>query len=138
MEASLTAAKEGQEIDRQERWRRAAAERVAEEERLKKKDAAKAEAKAQAAEASAAGGRNETNQDPLSSFFTELEGQQEDKAPRPKVARVLHEKYTNQDLGTPEGQMARLLQNNYRWKNLNAFEALQLGPDATVEDVKHR
>lgn len=130
MEASLTAAKEGQEIDRQERWRRAAAERVAEEERLKKKDAAKAEAKA--AEA------NETNQDPLSSFFTELEGQQEDKAPRPKVARVLHEKYTNQDLGTPEGQMARLLQNNYKWKNLNAFEALQLGPDATVEDVKHR
>lgn len=128
-------------MDRQERWRRAAAERVAEEERLKKKDAAKAEAKAQAAEAnaSAAGGRNEASKDPLSSFFTELEGQQqEDKVPRPKVERVLHDKYTNQDLGTPEGQMARLLQNNYKWKNLNAFEALQLGPDATVEDVKHR
>lgn len=105
---------------------------------MKKKDAAKAEAKAQEAEGSAAGGRSKRKQDPLSSFFTELEGQQEDTAPRPKVARVLHDKYTNQDLGTPEGQMTRLLQNNYKWKNLNAFEALQLGPDATVEDVKHR
>ena len=146
LEGSLTATKEAQEIDRQERWRRAAAERAVEEERLKKQNEAKAteakvktEAAGAKAKASAVGSTDggQTNEDPLASFFTAIEGKQQ-KPPPAKVERVLHDKYTSQDLGSPKEQMDRLLQHNYKWKNLNAFEALQLGPDATVEDVKHR
>lgn len=139
LQSSLAAAKEAQETDRRERWRLAAVERDIEEERLKKQDALKAKAKSEAADAkaNAARGSAETTAsgDPLSSFFTELQGE---KAPPKKVERVLHEKYTNQDMGTPKEQMDRLLQHNYKWKNLNAFEALQLGQDATVEDIKQR
>ncbi|CAM9153819.1 unnamed protein product [Laminaria digitata] len=106
------------------------------------RDAAKARAKAEAAEAKAAGaepGAGETNAagDPLSSFFSELQGERENAAPQ-KVERVLHEKYTEQELGTPQEQMDRLLQHNYKWKNLNCFDTLQLGQDATVEDIKQR
>ncbi|CAM9623691.1 unnamed protein product [Pylaiella littoralis] len=140
LQSSLVAAKEAQETDRRERWRLAAVEREIEEERLKKQDALKAKAKAEAADAkadAASGAADEaTSGDPLSSFFSELQG--EKKAPLNKVERVLHEKYTNQDLGSPKEQMDRLLQHNYKWKNLNAFEALQLGQDATVEDIKQR
>lgn len=142
LEASLAATKEAQEVDRRERWRRAAGERDAEEERLKLRDAAKARAKAEAAEAkagAAAASAGETNAagDPLSSFFSELQGEREN-APPQKVERVLNEKYTEQDLGTPKEQMDRLLQHSYKWKNLNAFDVLQLGQDATVEDIKQR
>lgn len=145
LEASLAATKEAQEVDRRERWRRAAGERDAEKERLKMRDAAKArasEAKAEASEAKAgavAASAGETNAagDPLSSFFSELQGER-NNAPPQKVERVLHEKYTEQDLGTPKEQMDRLLQHNYKWKNLNAFDALQLGHDATFEDIKQR
>lgn len=141
LEASLVATKEAQEVDRRERWRKAAGERDAEEERLKLRDAAKAKAKVEAAEAKAAaaagGGETGAAGDPLSSFFSELQGEQ-DNAPPPKVERVLHEKYTEQELGTPQEQMDRLLQHNYKWKNLNAFDALQLGQDASVEDIKQR
>lgn len=140
LEASLAAAKEAQETDRRERWRQAALERESEEERRKMQNAAKAKAKSEAAEAAAAAaGTAETNAsgDPLSSFFSELEGERE-KAPPLKAERILHDEYTNQDLGTPQEQMDRLLQHNYKWKNLNAFEALQLGHDATVEDIKQR
>lgn len=144
LESSLAAAKEAQETDRRERWRQAAIERDIEEERLKKKDALKAKAKAEAAEAAEAkaaaavdaGGGNASG-DPLSSFFSEIQGEQK-SAPAKKVERVLHDKYTNQDMGTPKEQMDRLLQHNYKWKNLNAFETLQLGQDATVEDIKQR
>lgn len=119
----------------------AAVEREIEEERLKKQDALKAKAKAEAtnAKSDAAGGAaadTAASGDPLSSFFSELQG--ENKAPPKKVERVLHDKYTNQDMGTPKEQMERLLQHNYKWKNLNAFETLQLGQDATVEDIKQR
>lgn len=140
LQSSLAAAKEAQETDRRERWRLAAAEREIEEERLKKQDALKAKAKAEAANAKsdAASGAVDTatSGDPLSSFFSELQG--ENKAPPKKIERLLHDKYTNQDMGTPKEQMERLLQHNYKWKNLNAFDALQLGQDATVEDIKQR
>lgn len=140
MQSSLAAAKEAQETDRRERWRLAAVERGIEEERLKKQDALKAKAKAEVADAKAhaASGVADTaaSGDPLSSFFSELQG--ENKAPPKKVERVLHDKYTNQEMGSPREQMDRLLQHNYKWKNLNAFEALQLGQDATVEDIKQR
>lgn len=146
LESSLTVAKEAAETDRRERWRKAGLERAAEDERLKKQDALKAKAKADAAadaaKAGAAGGggsaaATDASGDPLSSFFTEIQGE-ESKPPPKKVERVLHDKYTNQELGTPKEQMDRLLQHNYKWKNLNAFETLQLGPDATVEDIKQR
>lgn len=140
LEASLAATKEAQEVDRRERWRQAAVERDTEEERLKMRDAAKARAQSEAAEAkaTAAEGKSKTNAtgDPLSFFFSELE---EPRGREPqKVERVLNDKYTNQELGSPKEQMDRLLQHNYKWKNLNAFEALQLGADATVEDIKQR
>lgn len=141
LEASLAVAKEGQETARRERWRQAAIERDVEEERLKVQDAIKARAQAEAAEAkaSAAGGsgQRKTSGDPLSSFFSELQGERDNAVPK-KVERVLNDKYTNQELGTPKEQMDRLLQHNYKWKNLNAFESLQLGEDATVEDIKQR
>lgn len=118
-------------------------ERDAEEERLKKQHAAKAKAKVEAAEsadsktssAPRAGKELEASADPLSSFFSEIQGDK-DNAPPAKVERVLNDKYTTQELGTPKEQMDRLLQHNYKWKNLNAFDALQLGGDATVEDIK--
>lgn len=141
LEASLATTKEAQETDRRERWRQAAIERDIEEERLKKQDAFKAKAKAEASQAKTNAGtgaeETKTSGDPLSSFFSELDGARE-KAPPQKVERVLNAKYTNQDLGTPKEQMDRLLQHNYKWKNLNAFETLQLGSDATVEDIKQR
>lgn len=144
LESSLAVAKEAQETDRRERWRKAALERGIEEERLKQRDALKAKAKAEAADAAkagaAGGGRaaeTDASGDPLSSFFSDIQGEKE-KPPPQKVERVLHDKYTNQELGTPKEQMDRLLQHNYKWKNLNAFETLQLGPDASVEDIKQR
>ena len=151
LDSSLTAAKEAAETDRRERWRKAGLERAAEEERLKKRDALKAKAKADAAEAAKAGATGgggggggegaaakDASGDPLSSFFSEIQGEESKPPPPKKVERVLHDKYTNQELGTPKEQMDRLLQHNYKWKNLNAFETLQLGPDATVEDIKQR
>lgn len=139
-------AKEAAEADRRERWRKAGLERAAEEERLKKQDAFKAKARAEAADAAKAGAAGggaaaaaaaAASGDPLSSFFSEIQGDGA-KPPPKKVERVLNDKYTNQELGTPKEQMDRLLQHNYKWKNLNAFEALQLGADATVEDIKQR
>lgn len=119
-------------------------ERDAEEERLKQQDAAKARAKANAAAPTSKVGSAHTDKkesnvfaDPLSSFFSEIQGEK-DNAPPPKVERVLTDKYTNQELGTPQEQMDRLLEQNYKWKNLNAFDTLQLGADATVEDIKQR
>lgn len=136
-------AKEGQETERRERWRQAALERDAEEERLKAQDAAKAREKGEAAKgeavnsADAAVGGTEVSGDPLSSFFSEIKCDKDNTHP-PKVERLLNEKYSDQELGTPQEQMDRLLQHNFKWKNLNAFETLQLGADATVEDIKQR
>ena len=51
---------------------------------------------------------------------------------------LINEKYSSQDLGTAEEKADRLLQTNYQWKNLNPFYVLQLGIDATEEDIKQR
>lgn len=48
------------------------------------------------------------------------------------------DKYASQDLGTPMSQYQRLTQNNYAWRNLNPYCVMQLGIDATEEDVKQR
>lgn len=50
----------------------------------------------------------------------------------------IHEKYTNQDLGDRKEQYARLIAKNYEWRNLNPYFVLQLGIDATAEDIKQR
>jgi len=50
----------------------------------------------------------------------------------------LTEKYFNQNLGTSEEQCSRLLCKHYEWRNLNPYEVLQLGADATEEDIKLR
>lgn len=104
-------------------------------------DAAKAKEKVATAEAKARSHvtplEPESSADPLSSFLSDIQGEK-NTSPRPQVERILNDKYTNQELGNPRDQMDRLLQHNYKWKNLNAFEALQLGTDATVEDVKQR
>lgn len=141
LESSLAQAKEGQEAERRERWRQAALEREAQEEKLKTQDAAKAKEKVATAEANARSHATPlepaSSADPLSSFLSEIQGEK-NTSPRPQVERILNDKYTNQELGNPRDQMDRLLQHNYKWKNLNAFETLQLGTDATVEDLKQR
>ena len=48
------------------------------------------------------------------------------------------EKFTNQDLGSSAAQIARILQVNFEWKNLNPYNVLQLDIDANEEDVKTR
>jgi hypothetical protein len=56
-------------------------------------------------------------------------------------AARLSDKYSAQDLGSALEQHARLTGGageSYQWRNLNPFEALQLGTDATVEDIKQR
>ena len=50
----------------------------------------------------------------------------------------LTEKYYNQNLGNSEEQCSRLLCKHYEWRNLNPYEVLQLGADATEEDIKLR
>jgi hypothetical protein len=82
--------------------------------------------------------------DLLAGFFSELtevskekERVKEEKATEARD-QLLSEKYTNQDLGTGKEQYARLTQTNYIWKNQNPFVVMQLGIDATEEDIKYR
>lgn len=55
-----------------------------------------------------------------------------------KDENSLTEKYYNQNLGSSEEQCSRLLCKHYEWRNLNPYEVLQLGADATEEDIKLR
>lgn len=50
----------------------------------------------------------------------------------------LTEKYTNQDLGDGRAQYERILAPHFEWRNLNPYAVLQLGADATEEDIKLR
>ena len=52
--------------------------------------------------------------------------------------RLVTEKYTSQDLGSGKDQVDRLTGRHYEWKNLNPYYVLQLGTDATEEDIKYR
>lgn len=81
--------------------------------------------------------------DVLTDFFSSIS---ENAAPKPKPKQseegrdetVLTQKYMDQDLGTVAFQMDRLLQTNYEFKNLNPYYVLDLGDDATIEDIKNR
>ncbi len=55
-----------------------------------------------------------------------------------KKEKDVHEKYTNQDLGTSEEQIESLVAANYNWRNLNPYGVLKLDVDATEEDIKGR
>lgn len=50
----------------------------------------------------------------------------------------LTEKYVSQDLGDGRAQCERLLATHSEWRNLNPYAVLQLGADATEEDIKLR
>lgn len=79
--------------------------------------------------------------DLLSSFLSDVSNQEVSRVEEKQALlreQQLTEKYSNQDLGTPAEQHARLTCKNYFWKNLNPYEVLQLGTDATVEDIKYR
>lgn len=88
--------------------------------------------------------------DPLAAFFSEVNN--DTAAASASVSalssgapaiivdpdRVQTEKYTNQDLGDARAQIERLTQHNYEFRNLNPYYVLQLGTDATPEDIKYR
>lgn len=83
--------------------------------------------------------------DPLADFFGEVSKESE-KAKEERLQRIreqnkevaFHEKYQSQDLGNGKTQHARLTASNYEWRNLNPYFVLQLGTDATEEDIKNR
>ena len=82
--------------------------------------------------------------DVLAGFFSELtevsKEKERIKEEKSNQARelLLTEKYTTQDLGTGKAQYERLTQTNYLWKNQNPYAVMQLGVDATEEDIKYR
>jgi tetratricopeptide (TPR) repeat protein len=52
--------------------------------------------------------------------------------------KILTSKYTEQDLGNGNEQVERLTGRHHEWKNLNPYYVLQLGTDATEEDITYR
>ena len=60
------------------------------------------------------------------------------EAADPEAKPELTEKYSNQDLGDGRKQVDRILAKHFEWRNLNPFAVLQLGVDATEEDIKLR
>lgn len=73
----------------------------------------------------------------LASFLEEVSAPPTVKEP-PRDQKALTPKYTEQELGTPQEIIDRLLQQNYQWKNLNPYYVLDLDIDATEEDIKQR
>jgi DnaJ family protein C protein 8 len=78
------------------------------------------------------------DEDPLAGFFSEINKEADANNGIKKEDKVMNEKYLNQELGTAQQQVDRLLGSNYKWKNLNPYEVLLLDVDATVEDIKAR
>lgn len=83
----------------------------------------------------------------LQSFFSDVTSAVVDTAKNVNRTEKLEEdwkaaqltsKYAEQDLGSAMDQHARLTSGNYQWRNLNPYETLQLGIDATVEDIRQR
>lgn len=75
--------------------------------------------------------------DLLASFLDQVSAQATAPEP-PKDQKAITPKYMEQDLGTPQEIIDRLLQHNYQWKNLNPYYVLDLDIDATDEDIKQR
>ena len=82
-----------------------------EEEETKKKEEDKAKAE----------------EDLLGDFFGEIETTVETSNSKANKKDTLPQaKYAEQDLGTSESQISRLLQTNYKWKNLNPYHVMQV------------
>ena len=88
-----------------------------------------------------------TEEDLMADFFSSINTSKPDINSHTKLIdtdtnkrdeSVLTPKYFDQDLGTVAFQMERLLQSNYEFKNLNPYVVLDLGDDATIEDIKNR
>lgn len=80
--------------------------------------------------------------DALASFFSEVSSapslaKSEAVGGESRISQ-LTKKYVDQDLGNALDQHARLTSGNYKWRNLNPYEVLQLDIDANVEDIKYR
>jgi len=137
--AALASFEKGLAIDKDNVTLAAALEacRGAEAAWLKQKQEAAKREEAAAAAATAV----KSSADPLSDFFNEL-GQTEEKvkvveAVKQKQSRET-QKYAEQDLGTSTAQYHRLTEGSHQWRNLNPFLVLDLGIDATEDDIKQR
>lgn len=136
----LKAAEEAYNIDKQARFEQAKRERETAEHRKKKEAEAKAAAENKEKEA-----EEPPPTDDLASFFSLVGATGTDPKQtisganvQRDVKKALKEDYAKADLGTSESQIARLLQPNYSWKNLNPYSVLSLGIDATEDDIKLR
>jgi len=166
--SALSACQEAFEKDKTERYSEAAREREIEEQRLRRADEEKRKKEEDAtnqklssfldeiggsttnafdASSSSNAVDNNNESDLLSGFFSEIASQPATTTRQVKAAQDLADskstrkaesKYATQDLGDPISQFKRLTQNNYQWRNLNPFYVLQLGIDATDEDIKQR
>jgi hypothetical protein len=155
--AAIDRVKEAERIHRADLAKAAALSEKLEKEKEMKKVAAEAELSGFFSEiaestASTSSGQASTEQaskaddeDLLSSFFSEVQGQKnEPEKETERAERVtadetfIHEKYTDQDLGDKKEQYERIMGKNYQWRNLNPYFVLQLGIDATEEDIKQR
>jgi tetratricopeptide (TPR) repeat protein len=105
------------------------------------KDEAAARAKSEADAKATAKAAARSAEDPLADFFSELGDTQEQakhsEAIQQKADR-LTPRYTTQELGTGVAQYTRLCQKNHQWRNLNPYTVLDLGVDATEDDIKQR
>eukprot|EP00606_Chrysophyceae_sp_TOSAG23-5_P000930 GSChrysophyteH2.ASY1.ANO1.1287.1 assembled CDS len=138
---------EAQEVDKQNRHKKAAEERRIEEEPV---GVAGADTLGSASSTSTSGptqGDNADNDDEsdlLGGFFDSVEeavqeeGKKEAEEKRSTKKGEYNEKYLQQELGTGMEQYTRLTAKNYEFRNLNPFTVLQLGTDATEEDIKQR
>lgn len=80
----------------------------------------------------------DNDEDLLSGFFSDVQGKEATEPVFVKDETFMHEKYTNEDLGDKKKQYERIMAKNYEWRNLNPYFVLQLGIDATEEDIKQR
>ena len=163
--SSLSACQEAYDKDKQQRFAEASIERQQEEERLRKLDETKLKQKGQpsdqelenqrlsdflseingssssgtsSAPSSSAGPTEAREADLLSGFFSEVTTAQDTIKAAATGPIKVESKYANQELGDAKYQFDRLTQKNYEWRNLNPFYVMQLGTDATDEDIRQR
>lgn len=164
--SSLRACQEAYESDKKIRFATAATDRAKEAARIQRADIAKAAKLVEKAEkekekqkedaekelsgffseiaapaesrSSSAESKVQDEEDLLSGFFSDVQGQEKIKEKAVKDETFMHEKYTNADLGDRKLQYERIMEKNYEWRNLNPYYVLQLGIDATEEDIKQR
>jgi DnaJ family protein C protein 8 len=154
--ASLKSCQEAHEADKKAKCEMGKIERASEEAMIKRRGELKKEAEEKrtrekealaAAEAEDAPKNDNAEDDLLASFFSEVAPAEKVEKEPPKVAveekegrdeSALTEKYATQDLGEGRAQFDRLTGRHCEWRNLNPFAVLQLGWDATEEDIKQR